>query len=63
MPVAEEPVPYGAKPRQNLNLEKEGVVSVGTNADSVKMERIDASRVGDALAAEHRLVPGKLKKP
>jgi len=61
--TVEKLVPYGAEPRQNLDLEKESGVSVGTNADSVKMEPVDASRVGDALATEDRLVPGKLKKP
>ena len=53
--------PYGAKSRENLELEKESVVVISAGANPVKVEQVSASRVGDTLAKEDRLVPGKLK--
>jgi hypothetical protein len=54
-------VPYCAQARQDLELEKQRVVTLGTGADSVKTEQIGAWRVGDTFAKEDRLVPGAFK--
>src|SRR5271156_4841426 len=57
MHEAEKSVPYGAKARQDLDLEKQSAFLLGAGADSVKTGRVTASRVGDTLAKEDRLVP------
>ena len=61
--AAGKTVPESTKARQDLDLEKESVVFVGVEADSVKAEPIGASRVGNALAQEGRCMAGKLKIP
>ena len=58
-----KPVPDGAKARQDLDLEKEGFVFVGVDANSVKTELIGAPRVGNALAQEGCCMAGELKIP
>jgi hypothetical protein len=58
---SEKPVPNGAKARQDLDLEKQSVVALGTGADSVQMKRISASTIGDTLAQKDCLVPGAFK--
>lgn len=61
MPAAEKLVPNCAKAGQDLDLKKESVVALGTSADSIKMEQVSTSRVGDTLAKEDCLVPGAFK--
>jgi len=51
-------VPYCAQARQDLELEKQRVVTLGTGADSVKMEGVSSSGIGDTLAKEDRLMAG-----
>src|SRR5271170_6916549 len=61
MREAQKPVPDCANARQDLDFERQSAVALGVGADSVKMERVNASRVGDTLAKEDRLVSSAFK--
>jgi len=60
-PLLRKPVTNCAKPWQNFDLQKKCVIAFRAATDSIKMERVGASTIGNTLAQKSRLVPGVLK--